>query len=270
MPGLTTRTRIGLLAAALVSVLLLSLGGGDSIQAGGPRTLRAEDCRECHADQYEGWMLSSHRLTLYDRTFQAAWERVKRSTECLTCHTTNFEAEAGPDYWGVTCMACHTRAADQTTDALEREHEVRTVPQDSAACATCHEGDHTVTYAEWVVSDHNGPRAVQCQDCHDPHSGHLAAESVTALCDTCHLQPLPTEAPYMHYEGVCTECHAHQIAVDNVHMRGGTDAPSECSDCHMRTERDFKGYLVSGGHALTVGLDSCVDCHGTLHSMQPG
>lgn len=260
--------RIVFLAVALAASLLVSLGSIASTQASGLENYRAEDCRKCHAAQYESWMLSSHRLTLYDKTFQAAWERVKRSTDCLICHATNFEEEVGPDYWGVTCVACHTRVADQTTDALEREHEVRVIPQDSTACATCHEGDHTVTYTEWVISDHNGPRAVRCQDCHDPHTGHLASESVTALCDSCHLGPVPTQKPYMHYNGACTDCHAQAVSTANVHMHGGAEAPAICTDCHMSTEHDFKGYLVNGGHSLTVGLSSCVNCHGALHAMQ--
>ncbi|NPV68338.1 MAG: hypothetical protein HPY64_14445 [Anaerolineae bacterium] len=263
-----TILRIGLCAGGLLAVLLiLQLG---EVVADGPRQFSAGDCAGCHPGQYRGWLLSSHRLTLYDRVFQEAWKREKRSTECLTCHTTGYDEETGPLYWGVTCAACHQPAGAVLQPGEERDHEPLTIPDESADCAACHQGGHTVTYAEWAASDHNGYRPANCQDCHDAHSVALVAGNITDLCGICHLQPVPTDAPYMHYEGTCTNCHAHEISVDNVHMRGGDKAAASCVDCHMLSARNFKGYLTASGHGMTVSLASCVGCHGSLHEMAGG
>jgi len=262
---ITTILRLMLWAGGLGAALLaLCL---EPAAADGFEELPAGECAECHPGEYRGWLFSSHRLTLYDRVFQDAWKRERRSTECLACHTTAYDEETGPLYWGVTCAACHQPSGAAIQPGEERDHEPLTVPAAAADCAACHQGAHTVTYAEWEASEHNGYRPADCQDCHDAHSAALVTESITDLCGVCHLEPMPTEAPYMHYEGACANCHAHEVSVDNVHMRGEDEAAASCVDCHMLSARDFKGYLIASGHQMTVSLANCVNCHGSLHEL---
>ena len=260
--------RAVLAVGGLGFILVLGLAGGAQARADGLKLPPAQTCAECHAGAYRDWLLSSHRMTLYSREFQTSWERARRSTDCLNCHTTGFDLENGTVYWGVTCAACHAPSGELVEPGTEREHEPYSVPEDSEGCAVCHSGGHTVTYTDWAAGPHNGPRPADCFDCHDSHSASLIEDDITTLCGSCHFQPVPRDAPYMHYEGSCTDCHAKDVSVDNVHMRGGSEAVASCLDCHMLTTRDSRGYVTQSGHQMTVSLDNCVACHGALHIME--
>lgn len=265
MPPTNPFVRAGLILGGL---LIAGLAGGGFVSAGAVRLPPAQNCAECHAGIYQDWLLSGHRLTLYSREFQNSWERARRSTDCLSCHTTGFDPVTGPIYWGVTCAACHAPSGEPVDPDEEREHEPYSVPEDSAACAVCHSGGHTVTYADWQASPHNGRRPADCFDCHDSHSASLIEDDIQEVCGACHFQPVPRDAPYMHYEGSCTDCHAKNVSVDNVHMHGGSEAVAGCEDCHMLSTTDLRGYLIDSGHRMSVSLESCVACHGALHGMQ--
>jgi hypothetical protein len=266
---MTITLRTILLASLLVLVGLVISPPGPALADGGGDLPPAQDCAECHPDQVADWLTSSHRLTLYSVEFQNAWDREHRSADCLTCHTTAYDVANGPDYWGITCAACHTYSGEAPEEGAEREHDPMSVPETSEGCATCHTGGHTVSYTEWETSPHNGYRPAECYDCHDSHSITLAADDTTTLCGSCHFEPVPRDVPYMHYEGSCTNCHAKEVSVDNVHMHGAADAVATCTDCHMRFETDFKGYPTQTGHLMDVSLMNCVACHGELHEMQP-
>jgi predicted CXXCH cytochrome family protein len=260
--------RFVLVASGLGLLLVLGLANAGQAWADGPKLPPAQTCAECHAGAYQDWLLSKHRMTLYSLEFQDSWERARRSTECLACHTTGFDPEKGPEYWGVTCAACHAPSGEPVDPDAEREHVPYSVPENSDACAVCHSGGHTVTYTDWAAGPHNGYRPTDCFDCHDAHSATLVEDDITTLCGSCHFEPVPHDVPYMHYEGDCTDCHAKNVSVDNVHMHGGSEAVANCLDCHMLTSHDSRGYVTQSGHQMTVSLDNCVACHGALHDMQ--
>nr|MBN1229000.1 hypothetical protein [Anaerolineae bacterium] len=261
LPGLS------IIGCILTAILLLLTANQLSAQ-GETRPRSPRYCGRCHEEEYAHWRDSAHNLEAFQgERFQSVWDRQRRSSECLACHTTQLgEGDDAVTYNGVTCAACHV-AVDDTYDPDEREHVMMSIPKSSESCAGCHGGDHALTYLEWENSAHNGPREVGCLDCHDAHTGDTVQNDISALCGSCHMQPVPTVSAHMHINSGCTDCHPASVKTDNVHM-GGSD-PAECTDCHMVIEMEEWGrYLENAGHSMTVSLAACTNCHGSLHEMQ--
>lgn len=239
-----------------------SAQGGDSPQA----------CRRCH-DAYFTWTESAHNTSAYrGERFQAVWARQRYAEVCLTCHTTGYNGQTGAvDYAGVSCAACHRPLPNGAPAGEDRDHPQKSIPGRAAACGTCHGNDHALTYTEWQASAHNGGIEVTCIDCHDPHSGHLVEQDIYTLCGDCHFEPIPPTSAHMGIEDGCTDCHPTPINDDNVHMHGGSEAAADCVACHMVTQDGpYGNFLADAGHTLQVSLAACTNCHGALHTMQPG
>ncbi|NPV65941.1 MAG: hypothetical protein HPY64_02210 [Anaerolineae bacterium] len=255
--------RLALLAVLVI--LLLPTDGLLAQQGTRPRSPRY--CGRCHENAYAHWAESAHNVEAFrGERFQTIWERQRRASKCLACHATRQSEEDDILYQGVTCTACH-RPIGETYDPTVREHVEMSIPESSLSCAGCHGGDHARTFGEWQASAHNGPREVSCMACHDAHTGGLVNPDLTALCGSCHMQPVPTVSAHMHVDSGCTDCHPAPISTDNVHM-GGDEPVAGCTDCHMLTAMDSWGlYLANAGHMMTVPLAVCVNCHGKLHTL---
>lgn len=227
-------------------------------------------CGNCHEDEYDRWVRSDHGRAYDDEVFQAAWERARQAEACLSCHSPSYGPVPGAwAFAGVGCGACH-----RTIDDTRREgdgyyyHGTMNVLSSAADCAGCHGADHALTYREWELSAHNGPRVVDCFGCHEPHSTGINAVDGATLCGSCHLQEAPTTNPHMHQDGGCTDCHPAAVHTDNIHMQGAEPA-ADCIACHMVTEPDRYGrYLSNAGHTMQVELAACTNCHGDLHALQ--
>lgn len=255
----------------LIGLVLLALGSGLIARSESRAAAQPRECRGCHTEAYRLWARSAHNRAAYrGAAFQAAWQLAKEAPQCLACHTTGFEVDGGDfDYPGVACAACHTPVTEEY-DPAERDHPRMSSPRRPEDCAACHGADHALTYVEWQASKHNGLRQIACRDCHEPHSGDLPVDNLTAFCEGCHRQPVPVTSPYMHHESGCTDCHPAPISTDNVHMQDSPEAAIDCAACHFVAEPDSQGrFLTSGGHSLEVPLAACVNCHGALHTMQP-
>ncbi len=185
---------------------------------------------------------------------------------CATsgCHARLTETRwvHGPTRNGA-CVLCHP-----TDRPLEEHAFLPALPADQA-CFACHAPDETATH---VHAPYGGAR---CLDCHDPHGGDtkslIVAESVDALCASCH-EPTPTLSVHApHADGDCLACHRPHAS----RHAGLLQLPETalCYGCH-RPFREFlpEGAGVTGAnlevHAalLEAGCRPCHAPHGSDHA----
>jgi hypothetical protein len=184
-----------------------------------PATPSAEQCKECHPQQWFTWRESGHRASLTNAWFLDGFSS-EPQRRCITCHAplpsqsdAAWRARAGLQagdpsalpadslaHEGITCAVCHLRD-DQIVlaphaSALPYAHPLRYEPSltQVEACAWCHEfSGHAVrdgqtlinsfplqtTVTEWRAW--GGARS--CQACHMPQGSHrvLGAHDVDFL-----------------------------------------------------------------------------------------
>jgi hypothetical protein len=152
--------------------------------------------------------------------------------DCGTCHTTGYLPEDNQDgrpglvgTWaldGVQCESCHGPGSLHAGNPLAFQP---TLERDSAACTTCHAGGeagditaptglivHGEEYEDLFQGKHT---ALDCVDCHDPHTGVVQLrqadqDPTQTACVNCHfseaqnfkLEPHPRQ---------CTACHMPRL-----------------------------------------------------------
>ena len=206
---------------------------------------------------------------------------------CGTCHTTGYSQQGSQNdipgldgSWaqdGVRCERCHGPGSLHMSNPQGITMKVQ---RDSAACGECHlrepletvhasDGfiEHNQQYSESLQSKH---LALNCVDCHDPHSGVIQP-------DKANTQITQTQ---------CENCHFQEAAYQNnpTHVGFGL----KCIECHMPlagksawgNPEDFAGDIRSHLMAIDatqigqfsedgltslsqIGLDfACRHCHG--------
>jgi DmsE family decaheme c-type cytochrome len=149
-------------------------------------------------------------------------------------------------------------------------------PAGSEACLDCHdtEANALAGTAHDVLA-----RAASCRNCHvgtivdkhaddpdtykPPNPARLPADSLTALCTTCHKQAhalnLYERDPHQRADLACTACHqihshahAHQLKNEETEL---------CMSCHPGVRRDF---ALTSRHPVADGVMECMDCHMTV------
>ncbi|MBC7223079.1 MAG: hypothetical protein H5T59_02185 [Anaerolineae bacterium] len=179
----------------LAAVLLVLFAATASAEGPAPEVLSGEQCKMCHAAQYEEWAATAHPKSIED---------VKASDHgseaCLHCMSTDYRYDetltVETAQYGVTCVACH--APHETPgDAKPKIADVAEV------CKDCHNGHLAEGAAEFeagstvrhptkemmagvgaigvasVPSKHD----MDCTTCHQ--EGHKY-EAKQEACDTCH------------------------------------------------------------------------------------
>lgn len=154
--------------------------------------------------------------------------------DCGACHTTGYNPAGQQENlpglvgdWaaaGVQCEACHGRGSRHASSP----QAVRmTINRDSSACTGCHVAGpaenvdnengfvlHHDSYGGMFLGKH---RALDCVECHDPHTGVVAIQqsgqgTLDAPCQECHLQQASNQKVARHAEiGLaCNQCHMPQ------------------------------------------------------------
>ncbi len=143
----------------------------------------------------------------------------------------------------------------------------------SDMCLECHDG-----VAGGMLGTTHDPagKIVGCLDCHagpatemhveDPDTykpvlpTRLAADSLMAVCTTCHKDPHPVNLyaldPHFDADLSCLACH--QVH-DNQHTALLKDEPNDlCLGCHASARA---GFAMPTHHPLEDGVVECRDCH---------
>ena len=220
---------IGLCFALALLLLTPAAGEAGTLRQDGDDT---EACQSCHGEIHGKWEDSMHSQAASDVDFRRAWKTEGSPTECMACHTTGFDPATGD--WaaeGIDCVVCHD------SEAVDHPQEIMPTSDSAASCGTCHKE----TFAEWEMSVH-GDEALDCINCHNPHTTELKVQNSQALCQTCHNE----------------ESHFYDLTS---HAAEGL----LCTDCHLRVSDDAMGPGEGHSqrmHTFQVDLRSCTQCHG--------
>ena len=215
---------------------------------------RLDACESCHG-----------RTPLTHASFEPA---------CTECHTIHADpAVAGPDLTEPgTCQSCHSTGHTLHSGVSEAPecgacHTVHGAPEKvlsqpymEGRCETCHE-------AEAVHPSHAGVDALPCLECHDVNGSTttLAADDVSAACESCHDSMLPTHES-ADAALLCTDCHEFGETMEAEEV--GPVVSQRCGMCHIEELTEMQ----AGGHAAGVAtgdpntdLPNCMTCH-TAHA----
>jgi predicted CXXCH cytochrome family protein len=202
-----------------------------SSRAGGYQS--PQQCRECHAAEFQSWSGTSHADASFDPIFQVYLQRAAQPGECFTCHTTGYNQVTGQFVLaGVTCEACHGPYREGHTA------ESMMIASPEELCGAC----HASTLAEWASSRH-GKAGVTCTACHEVHTQKTRSAANT--------------------NALCTGCHHDQTrdATHTIHI----DAGVHCVDCHLARPSDDVSSALNGkaatGHFFAVLVSTCSNCH---------
>lgn len=138
------------------------------------RTLRAEECAECHSEPYAEWRTSIHSQAWTDPYFQVDWAFDRYQQICKNCHipldrqqehlVLGFRdkekwrpiLEPNPDFdpllqqEGVTCAACHLHEGNilGVHGDTQAPHPVKKIDDPNQICVRCHvvEGNRWDTF----------------------------------------------------------------------------------------------------------------------------
>lgn len=189
--------RIGALAMVLIlavtfGALLLGVGSRGEVQSGSiqdaafPKPASNESCRECHAEIYDQWWNSYHRLAWDDPQLQVEGIAIKEHPDCWNCHVpepvflSGFDRvpPARPDrrLEGVGCIACHYTPEGMAGSVTKSEPPCKPVRRseigDIALCYGCH--NQHKTHDEWATSSFHPD--TDCNDCHMPWTEGVAVK----------------------------------------------------------------------------------------------
>jgi nitrate/TMAO reductase-like tetraheme cytochrome c subunit len=193
-----------------------------------------QQCRICHEAEFAAWSNTTHAEASFDPIFQVSLQKIAEPGECFSCHTTGYDSVTGRFVLaGVTCEACHGPYRP------DHPQESMAVAASEELCGTCHKN----TLAEWK-SSHHSRAGVTCADCHEVHTQKTReAANANLLCARCHTEQTQ-DALHL----------AHEIDETGVF----------CIDCHLarqEVDADASGVTAGTGHAFTVVVSACSDCH---------
>jgi DmsE family decaheme c-type cytochrome len=238
-------TRASAFVVALLSCVALAWMGANTPSASqdAPKYVGAEACKDCHQTQWEGYQKTAHGRAAADQKV------VADVVGCESCHGPGSQhVEAGGDKESPGFKTIRNPKALAPKDA-------------SAACLSCHKaGDQFY----WEHSAH-ARKDVSCVSCHSIHAskdgGHarlLKAETVTALCITCHksnhlAMGKSSHMPLGTSSMTCADCHnPHGSA--GPRMIRATTTNDLCTNCHA----DKRGPFL-WEHAPV--RENCLTCH---------
>jgi predicted CXXCH cytochrome family protein len=243
---------------------------GDALHWTGSRQRWNWQCAECHAtDLRARYDAAGDR---YDTTF------ARDDVGCQACHGPRADhvAWAGSGSRGPgaaraataageveTCAPCHSRRHRVSAEDVHGDPFL-----DHFAPETLREGlyhadgqilEEVYEYGSFVQSRMHAA-GVRCSDCHDPHSGDLAAEG-DAVCLRCH-----SDAPDPRFATLAAKRYD---TPDHHHHEAGSEG-ARCVACHMPA-RVYMGVDARHDHSLRVPRpdvsveigtpNACSGCH---------
>jgi hypothetical protein len=188
---------------ALLVVVALSLLMTAAVWAQVPEdsVLSGEQCKMCHAEQYDVWASTGH-----PNSITAVKESDHGSEDCLHCMSADYrwneELTVETAQYGVTCVACHN-PHDTPGDDKPAIADV------AATCKDCHnahveegataEAGTTLRHAVKEMIDGYG--AIDAEGTPSKHD---------LACNTCHLQG----HLYVPEQSTCDGCHGGAVTIE--------------------------------------------------------
>ncbi len=257
-------------------------------------SINNEDCAVCHEDLVKAFDKNPHALLEKSPRFN-----LKNS--CESCHgpgedhATNggdktkiisFKATAKKQY-NQMCLACH--AKDQEVPGFKGSMHAKS----GLACSDCHRvhtpvrqtrllketvnplcmSCHVQTRSQFSKPFHHRIRegAMQCIDCHQPHSGidrrqmRLTSFGEDA-CLHCHTEK---EGPFVFNHAPlkirnCQACHEPHGS-NNTKMLVRSTVRGLCLECHSQSQNVLTAQPPSFHDVRSPRYQNCTTCHAKIH-----
>jgi DmsE family decaheme c-type cytochrome len=189
--------------------------------------------------------------------------------QCLTCHKKNHEVNGFSASMhgkqGLDCADCHSVHKAASTTRLLKDKA-------NGLCLSC----HTQQKVDFSKPFHHKVKenAIQCVDCHQPHSGIDRRQVKTSFsgqetCFKCHIEkqgPFVFDHPAIQLKG-CQGCHEPHGS-NNPKMLVRTTMTSLCLECHSRslvTKNVLSSQPPSFHNLNSPTYRNCTTCHVMIH-----
>ncbi len=250
---------------------------------------KGPDCQTCHANALEHAKAGGGKGVAGIFGFgNKSIPAEQKSAVCLTCHAGNrhlaFWASGKHKKNDVSCNDCHSlhgKPGPGSTIALKHPNptispfETTQRQLEYETCTVCHKQIRSQINRTSHHPIMEGK--VKCTSCHNPHGalspGMVNAESVNALCTTCHADkrgPFMWEHPPV--EENCMTCHNSHGSTHTKLLN--EKVPQLCQDCHDWSQHPGTAYAGNIGFSGTANsrfiARSCVNCHNEIHGSNAG
>jgi predicted CXXCH cytochrome family protein len=173
-------------------------------QAPEPAALNGEQCKACHAEQYDQWAATAH-----PKSVEAVKSSDHASEDCLHCMSTDYRYDetltVETFQFGVTCLACHA-PHDTPGDAKP------TIADVSAVCKDCHNAHLEEGAAEFEAGNTARHPSKEMM----AGLGAIGVASTPSkhdmACNTCHLEGHRYEPA----QSACDACHGGEKTIEGV------------------------------------------------------
>jgi predicted CXXCH cytochrome family protein len=257
---------------------------GDGLHWSGPYKNWQARCAECHQTNFtKGYSPKT-------RSYQSRWSEL--TVACEACHGPGSAHVAwardparfptkqleGVDAKGLTvafagenpeteiqlCASCHSRRSTLGADSPPpgskfADHYRLALLRDGLYHADGQIDDEVYVYGSFLQSKMYA-RGVRCSNCHEPHSGALAADG-NAVCTQCHSPAGNSDFPSLRKTTYDDPSHHHHEAGSN---------GAQCVNCHMPSKtymrvdprRDHSFRVPRPDLTETIGTpNACTGCH---------
>ncbi len=209
------------------------------------------------------------------------------ATDCATCHATAWSIDGNQGglpglvgTWteqGVRCEECHGAGGTHVEFPLQVRMRIE---RDAEACGGCHSqgpearipasdgfGHNAQQWNEMANSKH---RALDCVDCHDPHSSALYSDQdwnpgqgIISECASCHFREAANMDSVAMDGFACTECHMPPVTRSA--LGAGVVGDVATHLFAINTDPDAPQFFTEGGQEFMspfLTLDyACRRCH---------
>ena len=188
---------------ALLVVVALSLLMTAAVMAQVPEddVLSGEQCKMCHAEQYDVWASTNH-----PKSIDAVKGSDHGSEDCLHCMSADYrwneELTVETAQYGVTCVACHN-PHDTPGDDKPAIADV------AATCKDC----HNAHVEEGTTAEAGTTMRHAVKEMMDGYGAIDAAGEASKhdlACNTCHLQG----HLYVPEQSTCDGCHGGNVTIE--------------------------------------------------------
>jgi DmsE family decaheme c-type cytochrome len=291
-----------LLVSFVAVLVVVALAGIPSGMRAGVLPQKAEttmqDCAACHEDAVKAFSKNAHDVLEKSSKY-------KLENPCESCHgpgkahidgggdktkIINFKGKANKTY-NQQCLACHkgdhevtgfgsSTHAKQGLDCADCHNVHKAAPgtrllkeRASNLCMSC----HTQQKTDFAKPFHHRVKegAIECVDCHQPHSGldkrllrsNLAGQEICFKCHSEKQGPYLFEHPAIRLRG-CQGCHEPHGS-NNPKMLVRNTMTGLCLECHSRAPYATSVILGSqppSFHNLnSPTYRNCLTCHVMIH-----
>ncbi len=188
------------------------------------------------------------------------------SEACLSCH-----AQRGPlsifrisehARGGISCGSCHQMHPEEPGFGLLADRQLD-------LCSSC----HPAARASFQKPFHHPvlEGAMECTDCHNPHSGEQASLRRFAIateenCTSCHAEK---NGPFVFEHAPqqvtnCSSCHEPHGGI-NPRMLRRTRVSQLCLECHSRSAGLAASQPPSFHDLRSPRYQNCTSCHREIH-----